>query len=282
MKLGTPVIGGAAGVALICFFMPWVTVSCNKQPLATLSGWQIATGWSMGATGGAGAGAQPQAQSGDTILLLVLLGALACLAVAGITFANILAPKIGGIIAAAIAVVALIIILNKSMGNQASSSQQGMVIAIEWQWGYFLTILAYLGVVVGGLLNIFIPDGGQSMLAGGYRPPQPGFPPPGGPPYPPAGPAQAPPYGGPPYAAPGAPPPPAGGYGVPYAPSPPPPAGGYSAPYAPPAGGFPAQTAPPVQPPASPMAPRAAFCTKCGKPLAPGARFCTSCGAPTA
>lgn len=35
---------GAKLLALLCFFLPWVTVSCAGQPLITMSGYQLATG----------------------------------------------------------------------------------------------------------------------------------------------------------------------------------------------------------------------------------------------
>ena len=34
----------AAGVVLVCFFLPWITVSCEEQELFTLSGWDMSTG----------------------------------------------------------------------------------------------------------------------------------------------------------------------------------------------------------------------------------------------
>lgn len=281
MKPGTPIIGGAAAVALICFFMPWVTISCNKQPLATLSGWQIATGWTPATTAAAQAGSRPQAQGGDTVLLLVLIAAVACLVLAGLCLAKIIAPRIGGIAAAAVAVVAMLIIINKSIGNQSTQAQQGISLSIEWQWGYFLTVLSYLVIVAGGVLNAILPDQARAPAFGSY-PPHPGFIPPG-PPQPPGG-----------YRPPS--PPPVGGYGGQYIPSPPPgPAapGGQFVPPPPSGPAMPAgqQAAPPVAYPStagqSPPAPptttagqRAAFCTNCGKPLLPDSRFCTSCGAP--
>jgi hypothetical protein len=35
---------GAKGLALLCFVLPWVTVSCAGQPLARITGLQLATG----------------------------------------------------------------------------------------------------------------------------------------------------------------------------------------------------------------------------------------------
>ena len=35
---------GAKGIALLCFLLPFVTVSCAGQPLARITGLQLATG----------------------------------------------------------------------------------------------------------------------------------------------------------------------------------------------------------------------------------------------
>jgi hypothetical protein len=32
------------GVIILCFFLPWVSVSCQGQPIVTFSGFQLAKG----------------------------------------------------------------------------------------------------------------------------------------------------------------------------------------------------------------------------------------------
>lgn len=44
MSIGRVLSGPAALFVLLCFFLPWVTVSCNNQPVARLSGYQLAAG----------------------------------------------------------------------------------------------------------------------------------------------------------------------------------------------------------------------------------------------
>jgi lysylphosphatidylglycerol synthetase-like protein (DUF2156 family) len=55
---------GAKGIALLCFVLPWVTVSCAGQPLARITGLQLVSGSipPIGANGGMpGAPAAPSA-----------------------------------------------------------------------------------------------------------------------------------------------------------------------------------------------------------------------------
>jgi len=44
MSPGRLLSTSAALLVLVCFFLPWVTVSCSEQELATLSGFDLATG----------------------------------------------------------------------------------------------------------------------------------------------------------------------------------------------------------------------------------------------
>lgn len=71
---GNKIVGTGASVAVICFFLPWVLVSCGGQPVASISGWQLAAGGSIST----GWGSQPIPSS--PMLFLVLLAALASLA----------------------------------------------------------------------------------------------------------------------------------------------------------------------------------------------------------
>lgn len=70
---------GAKGIALLSFALPWVTVSCAGQPLAKITGLQLATGGvqpigqnAPGAPGG-GAAAAGQNYSLDVFALLAAL-----------------------------------------------------------------------------------------------------------------------------------------------------------------------------------------------------------------
>jgi hypothetical protein len=44
---GSKIVSIAASLAIIGFFLPWALVSCNGEPMVTMTGAQIATGGSM-------------------------------------------------------------------------------------------------------------------------------------------------------------------------------------------------------------------------------------------
>jgi lysylphosphatidylglycerol synthetase-like protein (DUF2156 family) len=67
---------GAKVVALLCFVLPWVTISCAGQPLASITGLQLATGnvQPIGANApGAPPVAAPQDYSADIFVLVAAL-----------------------------------------------------------------------------------------------------------------------------------------------------------------------------------------------------------------
>ena len=60
--------GGGGGVAVLCFFLPWITVSCQGMPLSfSFSGWTLAVGTTI----------ENQRIPGEPILFLVVLAAIA-------------------------------------------------------------------------------------------------------------------------------------------------------------------------------------------------------------
>lgn len=81
---------GAKGIALLCFLLPWVTVSCAGQPLARITGVQLATG-SIQPIGqnsgmpGAPTGAATSGQ-GYSVDILALLAAVLIIASLVVTF----------------------------------------------------------------------------------------------------------------------------------------------------------------------------------------------------
>jgi hypothetical protein len=44
MSTGRIISTSAAFLVLICFFLPWISVSCSEQEIATLSGYELTTG----------------------------------------------------------------------------------------------------------------------------------------------------------------------------------------------------------------------------------------------
>jgi hypothetical protein len=173
---------GAKGLALLCFLLPWVTVSCAGQTLVSITGANLATG-SIPAPGGPAAqmgGGAPNAaaQTGShSPNILVLLAAILIVAALVVTFvmprrrAALLAMIGSGVAAVLIAFTVLVSIkgavdnqIRESNGGAAtppaggggeldaqmrqSMEQMTQAISVDPALGFWLTILALIAAVV--------------------------------------------------------------------------------------------------------------------------------------
>ncbi len=162
LTTGNKIIGAASGVVMICFFLPWILVSCEGQPVASLSGWQLAVGTNVQNT----LQSPPIFRSppsppiqGSPVLFLVLLAAIGCLAIIYLIYRRQLALQIGSFGAIGLAVLSLLILLFKMVDAQPDLQQTDFVnIETHYQSGLFGTILGYLGIIVGAVLNLTEKD----------------------------------------------------------------------------------------------------------------------------
>ena len=90
---------GAKGVALLLFLIPWVTVSCGGQELASMSGLDLATGSVSVANPMGGPAPVPTGSGGRGADLWVI--AAAALIAGGLALTFVLGRVISGLIAAA-------------------------------------------------------------------------------------------------------------------------------------------------------------------------------------
>ncbi|MEA3041348.1 MAG: hypothetical protein QOC65_837 [Sphingomonadales bacterium] len=162
---------GAKGIALLCFLLPWVTVSCGGRPFMQISGYHLASGQMptpMGLPQGLGGQASAPAGNPD---IMVLLAALLIVAALVLTF--VLARRtaallaIGGsVIAAALIVVTVFVRIKARVDSQAGASgatttppstgnssfdqqmQQMAQISVDPAMGFWLCILALIAAVV--------------------------------------------------------------------------------------------------------------------------------------
>lgn len=142
-KFHIPLPGAA--LTLLAFFLPWLSVSCQGTTLAEGSGYEIASGsffeqLSMGAG------------ESDSYFILFLIPAIAILAVILVLLTmrdNALEKKTAGghILLGMIGLSAPVVIW-----LQNRSSDMGML-TIEWEYGFWLTIVGLLIMIVGGILS---------------------------------------------------------------------------------------------------------------------------------
>ncbi len=143
MKLPvTHIRAGAFGLVLICFFLPFVVVSCPQHGSASVSGVEIAFGRTI-------QGERLSSVTNDQRILPQVLAvlALAC-AVAGIIFSYLKKKAAFALCTAASAAgITLMIVLRTRMNAQAYILKgQGLV--LRYEYGYSLALAAFILALV--------------------------------------------------------------------------------------------------------------------------------------
>ncbi len=167
---------GAKGIALACFLLPWVTVSCAGTPLVRMTGLQLATGQvSPISNPGAGMPGAPQAPSlenftrgteGDIFVMIA-----AALIVIGLVLLFVLPRRTAALAGMATSAAAILVagydVLVRIKGAVSEAMRQGsasssassaserqmeqqfaQMISIDASIGFWLTILALIAAIV--------------------------------------------------------------------------------------------------------------------------------------
>ena len=138
---GHKVGSSGAALAILCFFMPWILVSCGGQT-TKVNGWDLASGTVIGS------GFSAQQIEGKPILFLVLLAALAYFAFKR----GSLTPVMDGYGLIALGAVPLLILFISFSGAKDQAAQQGVY--LEYQIGLWGVVIGYIAAIAGGVLNL--------------------------------------------------------------------------------------------------------------------------------
>lgn len=131
-------------VVFICFFLPWITISCGNMAMVTdVTAMEIANGITVG----------NQTQEGNPALYLLLVGA-AVIFFAGIKlWSSRNSPAAVGALLGALLVLAIWFLFRKSVQDAINeTATQGIVLTREWEMGFWGT---FVGGVVGGIGALF-------------------------------------------------------------------------------------------------------------------------------
>jgi len=143
---GHKVGSSGAALAILCFFLPWMMVSCGGQT-TEVNGWDLASGTVVGS------GFAAQQIEGQPILFLVLLAAFGVLALAYFAFKRgSLTPVMDGYGLIALGAVPLLILFFQFSGVKDQAAQQGVY--IEYQFGLWGIVIGYIAAIAGGVLNL--------------------------------------------------------------------------------------------------------------------------------
>jgi len=138
--LGRFVSGSGALLATLFFFLPWVLVSCNGEPMGTLSGWNLAAGAALG----------NERVGGSPLLFAFLVVAILAL-VLTLVLRHPLAFTITEIALGAGAIVFLLIVY-LHMRQDALRESMGLI-RITPKAGLIGTLFGYFLVAAGGTLE---------------------------------------------------------------------------------------------------------------------------------
>ncbi len=156
MKSG--LFSGPAGVIImIAFFLPWLTVSCSGSQVATLSGYELATGTlPQSAASFFEAQRYSEERGGETLLYVVPVAAIVALLSLYLNLNHGLAASVAGKLYYMTGVAGLAAMLLKYFNWQSDLAEArrevGMIINLEYEPGWWLTLIGLFGLVIAGYL----------------------------------------------------------------------------------------------------------------------------------
>ena len=160
-------------VALLAFFLPWMTVSCSNQRLASGTGWQLVTGQLTIAPT-----LQDKAQHIDVnwLLVLAIVVILAGLAVACLSAVRARTTLATSVVALILIVGATYRYSDDAIGRAVEAKRDkddlglGSALAgtihVDWHWGYWLTIVA---LAIAAFMSWFAWSERRANLPGNPR-----------------------------------------------------------------------------------------------------------------
>lgn len=146
------------GLALLCFMLPWTTVSCQQQPLMRLSGANM----TFGAEYKDSFSGKSEAIPGEKLALFAALALVAGLVGSAAIKRKPEIPSMVCGFAAAACLLALMIKINHDVAKQGEG-----VLEANFEIGFFLSLLLPLGAGVVNLLEILKPGTAKAETSAG-------------------------------------------------------------------------------------------------------------------
>lgn len=138
--------GGGALLALLCFFLPWISVSCGNGVSISASGWTLATA--------------PQASGGNSSAWLLLLVPLAALAVLWLLYRVLNGDASGEaglskweLVAGGAGLAPLVLLFIGLEQARSDPRNLGLGALIQFELGYWLTWVGFSAVIAGGWME---------------------------------------------------------------------------------------------------------------------------------
>lgn len=125
-------------IVLVCFFLPWINVSCQGQKVASFSGMQLVTGTTIEEPALFG-NSQKKKVSGEPLAVIAFIAVLAGF---GLSFRKggkaPICPTAAGIIGA------ILLLMLKSKVDKDIFHQTGGMLQTNYDAGYYLALISFI------------------------------------------------------------------------------------------------------------------------------------------
>ena len=137
------------GLILICFFLPFMTVSCQSQKIYSFSGTQLVTGTSIEQKNSFSGSSTKQQVNGEPLASLALACSIVGVGVGLSTWKK--GPKVS--IGIAIAGVILMLLLKSKVDTDVFTQGRGMI-QVDYEIGFWGSFLLFISAVIVNFLPI--------------------------------------------------------------------------------------------------------------------------------
>lgn len=146
------------GLALICFLLPWVNVSCSGQKVVTFSGTDLAIGKTINIPQAFGPSKKQNARDGRATIAFIagLAGILSGFLVKADRIKAITAAVCGGIGSVSL-------YLLSKLDSEIAAQAAGMI-SVGYQFGFWIAMLLFLGA---GIVNVLDLTGQLERISAG-------------------------------------------------------------------------------------------------------------------
>lgn len=142
------------GIALICFFLPWINVSCQGQKVMSFTGIQLVTGTTIEEPTMFGA-KQERKVNGETLAILTFLTVITGLGLSFLKDKKRVGAVVGG------AGIILLLLLKSKLDNDILKETGGML-QLNYEAGFYLTLISFLSAIGINVYSI-MQDRGLSL-----------------------------------------------------------------------------------------------------------------------
>lgn len=159
MSTGRIISSSAAFVVLVCFFLPWISVSCSEQEIATLSGYDLVAGTDIDL------GVGTEEVEPDLVFLAVPLAALVVFGLVLISALEVFPGSLAAAGQVAAASIGLLVLAFKWLEARSDSSDISLV-SFSPEIGVWGVVAGLIVIIVGAILSRFESAGPKRIDPG--------------------------------------------------------------------------------------------------------------------